>query len=47
VFGEAIIPVMYADAAQGNKTPAEAVEDATAQIEAIFDDWRGRGLVGG
>ncbi len=47
VFGEAIIPVMYADAAQGNKTPAEAVKDATAQIEAIFSDWRKRGLVGG
>jgi len=47
VFGEAIIPVMYADAAQGNKTPAVAVKDATAQIEAIFADWRARGLVGG
>ncbi len=47
IFGEAIIPVMFAEAAQGNKTPAEAVADATAQIEAIFEDWRGRGLVGG
>jgi ABC-type glycerol-3-phosphate transport system substrate-binding protein len=46
IFGEAIIPVMFAEAAQGMKSPAEAVEDAEAQINAIFDDWRGRGLVG-
>ncbi len=46
IFGESIIPVMFAEAAQGNKTPAEAVADAEAQINAIFDDWRGRGLVG-
>jgi hypothetical protein len=37
---------MFAEAAQGTKTPAEAVADAEAQINAIFDDWRGRGLVG-
>ncbi len=47
VFGEAIIPVMFAEAAQGNKTPAEAVAEAESAITAIFDDWRGRGLVGG
>ncbi|HKZ18842.1 MAG TPA: extracellular solute-binding protein [Acidimicrobiia bacterium] len=46
IFGESIIPVMFAEAAQGTKTPAEAVADAEAQINAIFDDWRGRGLVG-
>ena len=46
IFGEAIIPVMFAEAAQGNKTPQEAVDDAEAQINAIFDDWRERGLVG-
>jgi ABC-type glycerol-3-phosphate transport system substrate-binding protein len=46
IFGEAIIPVMFAEAAQGMKSPAEAVADAEAQINAIFDDWRGRGLVG-
>ena len=46
VFGEAIIPVMFAEAAQGNKTPGQAVADAEAQINAIFDDWRARGLVG-
>lgn len=47
IFGESIIPVMFAEAAQGNKTPAEAVADAESQINAIFDDWRGRGLIGG
>ncbi len=47
VFGEAIIPVMFAEAAQGTKTPAEAVADAEAAISAIFDDWRAQGLVGG
>lgn len=47
VFGEAIIPVMFAEAARGNKTPAQAVADAESQINAIFEDWRGRGLVGG
>ncbi len=47
VFGEAIIPVMFAEAAQGTKTPQEAVSDAEAQIAAIFDFWRDQGLVGG
>ena len=46
IFGESIIPVMFAEAAQGNKTPQEAVADAESQINDIFDDWRGRGLVG-
>jgi multiple sugar transport system substrate-binding protein len=46
IFGESIIPVMFAEAAQGNKTPEEALTDAETQINAIFDDWRGRGLVG-
>jgi ABC-type glycerol-3-phosphate transport system substrate-binding protein len=46
VFGESIIPVMFAEAAQGQKTPGEAVADAEAQINAIFDEWRDLGLVG-
>ncbi|HEX6947452.1 MAG TPA: extracellular solute-binding protein [Acidimicrobiia bacterium] len=46
VFGEAIIPVMFAEAVQGNMTPAQAVAEAEAQITAIFNDWRGRGLIG-
>ena len=47
IFGQHIIPVMFAEAAQGLKTPGQAVADAEVQINAIFDDWRGRGLVGG
>ncbi len=47
VFAEAIIPVMFAEAARGDKTPEQAVADAESAISAIFDDWRGRGLVGG
>lgn len=47
IFGESIIPVMFAEAAQGTKSPAEAVADAEAQINAIFDTWRDQGLVGG
>ena len=46
VFAEAIIPVMFAEAAQGTKTPGEAVADAEAQINDIFDTWREQGLVG-
>ncbi|CAN5702439.1 hypothetical protein BH18ACT6_BH18ACT6_11140 [soil metagenome] len=46
IFGESIIPVMFAEAAQGLKSPQQAVDDAEAQITAIFDDWRGQGLVG-
>ncbi len=47
IFGEAIIPVMFAEAAQGLKSPQQAVADAESQINAIFADWRERGLVGG
>jgi multiple sugar transport system substrate-binding protein len=47
IFGESIIPVMFAEAAQGTKSPADAVADAEAQINAIFDNWREQGLVGG
>lgn len=47
IFAEAIIPVMFAEAARGDKTPAQAVADAESQIKGIFEDWRGRGLVGG
>jgi len=47
VFGEAIIPVMFASAANGSATPGDAVAEAERAINAIFEDWRGRGLVGG
>src|SRR5690554_6643000 len=47
IFGESIIPVMFAEAARGEKTPEQAVADAEAKIQAIYADWRQRGLVGG
>ena len=47
IFGESIIPVMYAEAARGDKTPEQAVADAETKIQAIYADWRERGLVGG
>jgi multiple sugar transport system substrate-binding protein len=47
VFAESIIPVMFAEAAQGQKSAEQAVTDAEAKIEAVFGEWRERGLVGG
>lgn len=47
VFGEYILPDMFARAARGDVDPQQAVEDAQEQITAIFDEWRGEGLVGG
>lgn len=47
VFGENIVVNMFAEVARGDKTAEEAVADAEERIEAIFDEWRERGLVGG
>ena len=47
VFGTFIIPNMFARAARGDVTPKQAVAEAEAQINPIFDKWRSRGLVGG
>lgn len=47
VFGESIIPNMFAEVARGDKTAEDALADATARVESIFEDWRARGLVGG
>jgi multiple sugar transport system substrate-binding protein len=47
VYGEAILPVMFAEVANGSKTAQDAVADAEEQIELIFEDWRALGLVGG
>jgi multiple sugar transport system substrate-binding protein len=47
VFAENIISGMVARVALGEITAEEAVADAHARIEEIFDDWRERGLVGG
>lgn len=47
VFGTFVIPNMFAAAARGEKTPEQAMQDAHAQAEAIFQSWREKGLVGG
>jgi multiple sugar transport system substrate-binding protein len=46
VFGSNIIVTMMGQVALGEKTAEEAVAEAEAQIEEIFDKWRDQGLVG-
>jgi ABC-type glycerol-3-phosphate transport system substrate-binding protein len=45
VFSTFIIPNMFARAARGEATPEQAVAEAEARINPIFDKWRARGLV--
>lgn len=47
VFGTFVIPNMFARVARGEQTAQESVEEATREVEAIFDHWRAEGLVGG
>jgi multiple sugar transport system substrate-binding protein len=47
VFASNIIPTMMGQVALGEITAEEAVAEAEAQINAIFDKWRDIGLVGG
>jgi multiple sugar transport system substrate-binding protein len=47
VLSENIIPFMFAEVARGEKTPEQALADATARVEAIYADWREKGLIGG
>lgn len=47
VLNENIIPFMFAEVVRGEKTPEQAAADAHERAEAIFQDWRDRGLVGG
>jgi ABC-type glycerol-3-phosphate transport system substrate-binding protein len=42
-----VIPNMYAKAARGELTPQQSVAEAEKQINAIFQNWRSRGLVAG
>lgn len=46
VYATNIIPAMMGRAALGELTPEEAVAEAEAQINDIFDKWRDRGFVG-
>lgn len=46
VYATNIIPTMMGQAALGEVTPQEAIDQAEAQINEIFAKWRDRGLVG-
>jgi multiple sugar transport system substrate-binding protein len=47
VFGENLIVNMFASVARGEQTAEEAAAATHEQVEAIFQEWRDRGLVGG
>ena len=47
IFALPILPNMMARAARGEQTPEESVAQAEQEITAIFDHWRGEGLIGG
>jgi multiple sugar transport system substrate-binding protein len=47
VYATNIIPTMMGKVALGEMTAEEAVAEAEAQIEEIFQKWRDRGFVGG
>jgi multiple sugar transport system substrate-binding protein len=40
-----LIPRMFAAAARGEKTPEQAVADAAAEAQPVFDRWRERGKI--
>ena len=44
-FNRFVLPRMFAAAARGEKTPEQAVADADAEIQPIFDQWRDRGAI--
>jgi multiple sugar transport system substrate-binding protein len=45
VFNTWLIPQMFAQVAQGNKSAAESVRDTTSEVRRIFRKWRGRGKI--
>jgi multiple sugar transport system substrate-binding protein len=45
VFNTWLIPQMFAQVAQGNKSAAESVRDTTGEVRRIFRKWRGRGKI--
>jgi multiple sugar transport system substrate-binding protein len=47
IFSTNVLPTMFGRAARGQMTAKQAVADAEEQINKIFKNWRGRGLVGG
>src|SRR5438046_3078525 len=47
VFDTFVLPTMFANAATGRLTPAQALDDAHQQVKRIFEKWRAKGLVAG
>ncbi|MCC6705528.1 MAG: extracellular solute-binding protein [Thermomicrobiales bacterium] len=47
VFGEFVLPNMFARVARGEQTSAESAAEAEAQINAFYEQWAAEGLVGG
>jgi hypothetical protein len=47
IFSLPLIPDMMARAARGEQTAQESVAQAETEIKAIFDKWKGEGLMGG
>ena len=47
VFGEYVLPNMFARVARGEQTSAESAAEAEAQVNAFYEQWAGEGLVGG
>jgi multiple sugar transport system substrate-binding protein len=45
VFNTWLIPQMFAQVAQGNKSAADSVRDTTTEVRRIFRKWRGRGKI--
>ena len=45
VFNTFLIPQMFAQVAQGNKSAAESVRETTNEVRRIFRKWRGRGKI--
>lgn len=47
IFNTNVLPTMFGRAARGQVSAKQAVAEAEEQINKIFRNWRGRGLVGG
>jgi multiple sugar transport system substrate-binding protein len=45
VFNTWLIPQMFAQVAQGDKSAADSVRDTTAEVRRIFRKWRARGKI--
>ena len=45
VFNKFLIPQMFAQVAQGDKSAADSVRDTTNEVRRIFRKWRGRGKI--